>query len=58
VVLDVFGQIDRRHAARAKLALDAVTIFKCNGETIYGISHGSAYRPAARGSIGSIAGKR
>ena len=32
LVAHVFGQVDRRHAARAKLALEAVTVGEGGGE--------------------------
>ena len=39
VVLEVLGEVDRRHAAGAELALDAVAVGQSSGEPGRGIGH-------------------
>jgi hypothetical protein len=41
-VLQVLGEIDRRHATRAELSLDAVAVGECAGEARSGVAHGAA----------------
>ena len=44
IVLEVRGEIDRRHAARAELALDAVAAGECGGQLVALTSHSSKPR--------------
>jgi hypothetical protein len=41
-VLQVLGEIDGRHSARAKLTLDAVSVGKRGGETCELVGHSTA----------------
>ncbi len=39
IVLDVLREVDGRHPARAELALDAVAIRECSGESLNRVDH-------------------
>src|SRR5437763_13478905 len=47
IVLEVVGEIDRRHAALAQLALDAVAIGECSRQTEGGFGHPTKLRRRA-----------
>ncbi len=42
VMLQVLGQIDRRHATAAYLALDSVAVRKAGFQTVEGVGQGAA----------------
>ena len=53
MVFQILGEIDRRHAARTELVLDAVAVLQCGGDTVEGVGHAELWgcgRTEIRGS--------